>query len=583
MKTPALHTFSILKTRIKLAGLLQITSFVAGLIFLVVSFKTEAQEKPLISGMSTEQKVGQTMIWTFAGTSFSKVTEDMLTRYPLGALIAFSRNIKTTSQIAKFNLDVQKFAARKLKVPLFLMIDQEGGTVTRVKVGTPLPSALAVGRMHNAQFVESYAHTNAELLLALGFNVNLSPVMDMSNPNVNSFISNRVFGSEPEDVTELSLAYAKGLAEAGMIPTAKHFPGHGGMVNDSHLKAAMKTATLEELEQRDLMPFMQFAGTKYPKAIMMAHMRLPNVDASNVPATYSHKIIHEILREKYGYTGLVITDDLEMGGASLSEDLGERAVRAFIAGNDMLMLAGPPKNQKRAFAAMVEAVNTGRISEERLNESVERILSAKASMRKSPVKLENNKSLEIKTRLEALSREIMEKNFKDALKSKTSLWPVTKKSTRVVVLANDRRFYAAFKRHFKGKTDYKVLTPETLIDAEAEIADDRRAITVFYASGGKTAKWLKSLNSDLRAKVIVVNCNNPGKIEDPAGFAGVLNINSYSPESGEWLAKELNKPAAEPDLRQPATTAGEQEEDDASPGNPGFGDTRESAAASEEP
>lgn len=509
--------------------------------------------------MSVQEKVGQTMIWTFAGTSFSKQTEDMLTRYPLGALIAFSRNIKSTSQIAKFNADAQKFASKKIKAPLFMMIDQEGGTVTRVKVGTPLPSALAVGQMQNAQFVESYAHTNAELLMALGFNVNLSPVMDMSNPNSNSFISNRVFGSEPEDVTELSLAYAKGLASAGMIPTAKHFPGHGGMVNDSHLKAAKKMATLEELEQRDLMPFMQYAGAKYPKAMMMAHLALPNVDATGLPATYSQKIIQEILRNKYGYNGLVLTDDLEMGGASISDDLGERAIRAFLAGNDMLMLAGHPRNQKLAFEAMMTAVKSGRISEERLNESVARILEAKSTLRKPLVQVEDKKSREIKTKLEALSREIMQKNFKDAVKAKTSLWPVLDKKSRVVVLASDRRFYASFKRTFHGKTDFQTLNPETILQAAAEIADDRRAVAVFYASGSKTAKWLVQLSPELRAKVIVVNCNNPGKIEDQSGFAAVLNINSYSPESGEWLAKELNTPPLEPDIRNPATAGVELE------------------------
>lgn len=514
--------------------------------------------------MSVEQKVGQTMIWTFAGTSFSEQTEEILSKYQLGALIAFSRNIMTISQIAKFNLQAQRFAAKKLKAPLFLMIDQEGGTVTRVKVGTPLPSALAVGRMQNAQYVESYAQTNSDLLAAIGFNVNLSPVMDMSNPNTNSFISNRVFGSDPEDVTELSLAYARGIAAAGMIPTAKHFPGHGGMVNDSHVKAAKKLASLEELEHRDLMPFMQYAKEKFPKAMMMAHISLPNIDPTGVPATYSQKIIQDILRTKYGYTGLILTDDLEMGGASISEDLGERAVRAFLAGNDMVMLAGPPKNQRRAFEAMVAAVKSGRITPERLNESVARILEAKNQLRKPLFNIGEKKSREIKTKLEALSREIMQKNFKDALKSKTSQWPATEKNTRVVVLASDRRFYASFKRQFKGRADFKTLTPETIDESTAEIADERRMLAVYYASGSKTAKWLAQLSADLRAKVIVVNCNNPGKIEDPSGFLSVLNINSYSPESGEWLAHALNvPPPTEPEFRTPATA--HHEEDDASP------------------
>ena len=501
--------------------------------------------------MTIEEKVGQTMIWTFAGTSFSAQTQEMLRRYQLGALIAFSRNIKSNSGIAKFNLEAQKFASRKLKAPLMLMIDQEGGTVTRVRVGTPLPSALALGRMQNAQFVENYAQTNAELLTALGFNVNLAPVMDMSNPSSNSFISNRVFGADPEDVTELSLAYAKGLSLGGMIPTAKHFPGHGGMVNDSHVKTAKKLATLEELEKKDLMPFMRYAGQSYPRALMMAHMTLPNIDASGVPATYSSKIIQEILREKYEYKGLVITDDLEMGGASVSPDLGERAVRAFLAGNDMLMLAGHPRNQRKAFEAMVAAVKTGRIPMDRLNESVARILEVKAQLKKPLLQVEEKKSIDIKTKLEALSREIMRKNFKEAVKSKSSQWPAIDSDTQVMVLSSDRRFYASFKRQFKGKTDFRSLSPETLDRAANEIADKRSAMAVFYASGSKTAKWLDQLSPELRAKIIVVNCNNPGKIEDQSGFLDVLSINSHSPEAGGWLADELNLPS---DIRTPANS-----------------------------
>jgi beta-N-acetylhexosaminidase len=531
---------------------LQISSFVAGILCLVLSPTTQAQDKQPIDTMTVEEKVGQTMIWTFAGTSFSAQTQEILQRYQLGALIAFSRNIKSTSGVAKFNLEAQKFAARKLKAPLLLMVDQEGGTVTRVRVGTPLPSALALGRMQNAQFVESYAQTNAELLAALGFNVNLAPVMDMSNPSSNSFISNRVFGADAEDVTELSLAYAKGISLGGMIPTAKHFPGHGGMVNDSHVKAAKKIATLEELENKDLMPFMRYANQTYPKALMMAHMALPNIDASGVPATYSSKIIQEVLREKYDYKGLVITDDLEMGGASISPDLGERAVRAFLAGNDMVMLAGHPRNQRRAFEAMVAAVKIGRIPMDRLNQSVARILETKTQIKKPLLRVDEKKSLDIKTKLEALSREIMLKNFKEAIKSKTSQWPTVDGDTRVVVLSSDRRFYAAFKRQFKGKADFRDLSPETIDQAAAEIADDRRSMALFYASGGKTAKWLTQLSPELRAKVIVINCNNPGKIEDPSGFLSVLNINSQSPESGGWVADELN---ATSDIRTPATAA----------------------------
>lgn len=498
--------------------------------------------------MTVEEKVGQTMIWTFAGTSFSPQIRDMLQAYRPGALIAFSRNIKSPQQIARFNFEAQRFAASKLKSPLFLMIDQEGGSVTRVKIRTPLPSALALGQLQNAQFIESFAETSGELLATLGFNVNLAPVMDISQPNSDSFISNRSFGSNPEEVSDLSMAYARGLSAAGLIPSAKHFPGHGGLVADSHIRTPTKLSSLEELESRDLIPFKEFIGASFPRAIMTAHLALPNVDATGTPATYSFKIIHDLLREKYGYQGLVMTDDLEMGGASVSQDIGERTVRAFLAGNDMLMLAGPPKNQRKAFQAMVAAVKSGRISEDRLNESVARILETKKLSVKKSFHFEKNKSLEIRSRLEALSREIMHKNFQDAIKSKTSQWPEIQSQTDVLVMASDPRFFRSFKNKFKGQAHFFPLTPTSLQNAEQKMKQASYSLFVFYASGNKTAKWLTRLNNDLRANMIVVNCNNPEKI-DETGFLNVLNINSASPESGEWLARSLNRPMR---LRQPA-------------------------------
>ncbi len=547
-----MHGLSIPKLRITLERCLQISSFVAFALLLALGPLTHAQTKSPIEAMTIEQKVGQLMIWTFSGTQWTKQTEDILSKYQLGALIAFSRNIKSSKQIALFNSQVQNFAHKKLKAPLLLMIDQEGGTVTRVRVGTPIPSALALGRMQNAAFTESYARINADLLATLGFNVNLAPVMDISNPDTDSFMANRVFGDNPEQVTESSMAVARGINAAGMLPAAKHFPGHGGMVKDSHRSMPKKLATIEELEQRDLLPFLEYIKAGFPRAIMMAHLSLPNIDSSGVPATYSRLVIQDLLRGKYGYTGLIITDDLEMNGASVSPDLGERAVRAFLAGNDMLMLAGPPKNQRIAFESMVAAVKTGRIPKERLNESVARILEIKGQIKPMKLKFEEQKSHEIKTKIEAMSREVMKKNFSDAVDGKTSQLPQFNKSGHVTVFASDARFARHFRDKFPGRTKFIRLTPESLANVSAEISDERIGAAIFYASGAKTAKWINSLGEDLRAKTLVINCNNAGKLQNQKGFMSVLNINSPSPESGEWLAEALSPPA---ELRVPAANA----------------------------
>lgn len=538
---------------------LNFSSFVACVFCLVFGPQTFAQTLATrLEKMSVEEKVGQVMIWTFAGHTLSPPTKKMLTKYKPGALIAFSRNITSPAQIAKFNSQAQAFSLKKSKVPLLLMVDQEGGSVTRVKIGTPLPSALAVSKMGDTKFIEEYAKTNAELLATLGFNMNLAPVMDLSNPTLDTFMANRSFGDDPQSVSDTAMAYARGLAAGGLLPTAKHFPGHGGSVADSHHGSATKPATVEELQARDWVPFQNFSRGDFPKAVMMAHLALPEVDPSGVPATYSAVLIKDYLRDQLGFNGLVITDDLEMGGASISADMGERAVRAFLAGSDMLMLAGHFKNQKRAFESMVAAVKSGRIAQERLDESVRRIFEIKDRPRFAKNLFQEKSSKEIGIRLEGLSKKIMHKNLKNALDSKTSQWPQVDGEKKVLVMTSDRRFYNHFSENLNGKASLMKLSPSTMDMAGAEIMKPEYSLIVYYASGSQTAKWLLGLSPELRTKIIVVNCNHPGKVEAQETYLSVLNLNSPSPEAGRWLARELSAPplGPPPDLRKPAESNG---------------------------
>lgn len=512
--------------------------------------QTPQTAQDLANKMNTEQKVGQVMIWSFLGTEYTSQLDETLTRYQPGALILFRRNITGNAQVAKLNGDLQRAAQKKLKSPLFLMIDQEGGVVTRVRVGTPIPSALALGKVSDATLIENFARTKGDMLSALGFNVNLAPVMDISNPDKDSFIGNRTFGDDPTTVTDFSMAYSKGLNAAGIVPTGKHFPGHGGTITDSHQAVPRKESTADELEGRDFIPFKKFSESSYPRFVMMAHLSLPNVDPQGVPATYSPVIIKEHLRDKLGFNGVIVTDDLEMLGAAISPNVGERAVRAFLAGNDMLMLAGSPRNQRLAFRAMLQAVNDGRISRDRLNESVVRILEAKSQLKLSPAKIDERKALLAARKLEVLSRDVMQKNFKTAMEGRRE-WPEMKPDTRAVVFSSTRGFFMNFEKFFKGKSKLYPLTPNTIDGVADELANEKVQLAVFYASGSKTARWLSNLTPALKAKLIVVNCNHSGEVEDQESFLSVLNLNSHSPESGMWLAQELNKPPPPPPVEAP--------------------------------
>jgi len=504
--------------------------------------------------MTLRQKVGQVFIWTYSGTQLSPIMQSWLERYQPGALIVFSHNIQSPKQIAAFNSQLQRLASFKMKAPLFLMIDQEGGVVTRLKTSVALPSALAVGKMGDVEFIQKFGKANASVLHDVGFNLDLAPVLDISDPNKDSFIGNRAFGNDPENVAKITSAYSAGVAEGGMIPTAKHFPGHGGVVQDSHHTIPRKLATYDELEDRDLVPFQEFADSEFPRAMIVAHLALPNVDPSGVPATFSKVLIQDHLRGDMQFDGLVITDDLEMGGASVEGDIGERAIKAFLAGDDMLMVAGPPQHQRRAFDAILNAVTAGKITEARLNESVGRILNYKSELKIGPFTYDDKKTHEDIAALETMSRQVLRKNFRLSMAGKTASWPDVTPNTEALVFSADRFFYESFKEGFAGQASFYQLTPDTLERAERLIASPKFHFVVFYASGAQTAHWLAHLPEGLRRKVIVVNVNNSGELEEQKSFMSVLNINSRNPEAGFSLGEAMSSP----DFRQPAgaTSAG---------------------------
>jgi len=508
---------------------------------------TNAESKiPALEELTLEQKVGQLMIWSFSGRELSPSVRHAVTQFQPGALVLFRRNIKSSRQILKLNQDLQNAALRSNKLPLFLMVDQEGGVVTRVRIPTPIPSALALGKTEDSAFIESFARAQADLLRALGFNVNLAPVLDVSDPTKDSFIGSRTFGKEPSRVAELGVAYARGMNAGGVIPTAKHFPGHGGLSGDSHRELPLKTALLEELKLRDFIPFASFAREDYPRFIMMAHIAIPALEDEKTPATYSKALIEGQLRGELNYQGLVITDDLEMHGASIHSSIGERAVRAFLAGNDMIMLTGQPKNQQAAFQALLDAARSGRISSERLDASLTRILHAKSVMSAPPTSYRKVASLI--RRLEVLSREVMQKNFKSAFHNTMIRFPALDDAKVVTVFASSPRFHRLFRDAFLGKTRSYSLSPKSLSGALPLLKNAQ--LGVFYVSGTTTAKFLNQLSPDLRKKLIVINSIQPGIVKNPQDYISVLNMNSSSPESGQWLAESLNTEG----LRTPGTT-----------------------------
>ena len=262
----------------------------------------------------------------------------------------------------------------KAKVPLLLASDFEGGVWSRLQGGTELGNQMLVGATESAELAEAMGRVTGEEARALGFHWVFAPVLDVnSNPN-NPIINVRSFGEDPKLVSKLGRAFARGVRQSGLLSCGKHFPGHGDVDSDSHLELPTVPGDRERLMRVELAPF-RAAAADGLESVMTGHLAVPGLgEDAKVPATLSHKILHDVLRDELGFTGLVVTDALEMGGVKNAFAPGEVAVRALLAGADVLLM---PPDPLAARQAVVDAVTSGRVPMARLDDAVRRILAAK--------------------------------------------------------------------------------------------------------------------------------------------------------------------------------------------------------------
>ena len=333
----------------------------------------------LIAHMSIEQKVGQLIVVGFEGTRINADIKSNISQHFVGGVTLFARNIQSPRQLARLTTYLQKLTQEtEHRIPLFIATDQEGGWVARLKTGaTVLPGNMALGAARSAELAEQAGKITAIELAAVGINLNFAPVMDVNNNPRNPVIDRRSFGEGPDLVSRLGSAYIKGLQQNGVLATAKHFPGHGDTTVDSHTDLPTVSHDVERIRAIELKPFRAVIEAKVA-AIMTAHIVFSTLDA-DCPATLSRPILTDLLREELGFDGLIITDDMEMKAIDRRYRTGEAVVMAIAAGADMVLTLWTYQNQLEVFDALVSAVKSGRISEDRINQSVERILKYKTA------------------------------------------------------------------------------------------------------------------------------------------------------------------------------------------------------------
>lgn len=344
----------------------------------------EVELAAILADMTTEEKVAQLFFVTpealtgisGAATVAGQTTKDAFAEYPVGGILYMGQNLVSPEQVRQMLARMQEISLERLGLPVLLGVDEEGGSVARISGNSAFP----IGPFPDAVSLDGdparAAEIGAELgayLYSLGFNLDFAPVADvLTNPD-NTAVRTRAYSSDPEVVCTMCAAFSGALTDAGVLPCYKHFPGHGATAADSHQGFAGSDRSLEELRACELLPFRDAVQRGIPM-IMVGHITLPQVTGAEVPASLSSELITGLLREELSYEGVVITDALNMGAITQYYTAGEAAVQAILAGNDMLLFAG---DLPEAYQSVLEAVESGEISMERLDASVLRILRLK--------------------------------------------------------------------------------------------------------------------------------------------------------------------------------------------------------------
>lgn len=356
---------------------------------------TEAPTEPdplvlQLEAMTLEEKVGQLFMVTPGTlglpqikapmealsqeqlTQMENAIREIFAKYPVGGIVQFAADLYSPEQITAYNALLQRAA----EIPLFLGIDEEGGTVARLANHSAfdLPqyqSAGAVGASGNPEDALKMGQTIGAYLGEYGFNMDFAPVADVNtNPN-NPVIGNRSFSSHCNVAGQMAKAMAEGLEEQGIVPVFKHFPGHGDTAQDSHEEVAYSHKTLEELQACEFIPF---SGLTENQCVMVGHIALPEVTGDMTPATLSSEIVTGLLREKLGFRGLILTDSMVMEAITDNYSSAEASLLALEAGCQIIL---QPADFPSAFDGVVEAVEAGDFPEEQLNAVVLQILRFK--------------------------------------------------------------------------------------------------------------------------------------------------------------------------------------------------------------
>jgi len=365
------------------------------------------------SSLTLEQQIGQFFFIGLPGTELDDVTRELLLEVQPGGVIIFGRNVAGPEQLRALTDGVREL----LPTCPLIGIDQEGGLVDRLrKIFTPMPSARTIRQHGDLAAARALGRITGEVLRMLGFSLNFAPVMSIMTDDrdlLSNGLYSRSYGRSPGEVLGYTTVYMRGLQGTGMLGCLKHFPGIGAGEVDSHEEMPIVKLSHDDLIAQDLAPYIELFQRRDDRVrcVMVSHGGFPNINIKEEttggllePASLNYAIVTELLREELGYQHLIVTDDLEMGAIARHCEIEDAAVRAFMAGDDMVLICADPDKIRRGYHSLLSAARDGKLPQFRLESSLKRIAAIKA-MAASPLPLD----LE---RFQTLSEEINNLNSK---------------------------------------------------------------------------------------------------------------------------------------------------------------------------
>jgi beta-N-acetylhexosaminidase len=505
----------------------------------------------LLERMTGEEVLAQTFMLGWVGADPSPLIMEWIAKRRIGGVKIFGWNTEDTERLVKAVGSLQRTAlASPLAVPLLVATDQEGGWIRHVKGATSeTPGNMAIGASGFPRDAYLSGFYIGREIAALGVNMNFAPTVDLyTNPD-SILIGPRAFGRDPVKTAVLGAAFAKGLAAAGVIATAKHYPGHGDTSLDSHGVLPQIDATFDVLWERELVPYRMLAKEKIP-AIMSGHLAFPRTPAGYEPASLSRWFLTELLRGKIGYEGLIITDDLLMNGASASAgSLSRAARRALEAGNDVIMLSKTPTLDDPVWTNLMEAYRREPKFRSRVRDAARRVLSLKiASLRGENVPPFVPDPKDVAKRVPDVEGEaffldlavrsvtLIEGEERKSDARTADVFPLLNEKAGVVLLAGQfEEFFVAGRAAYPGAAQFRFsYAPSDRASAAEKAAllrNAREADTIIFCLANPASLELLQALRPLGKRVIAFSVLSPVYLDRVPWVNGAVAVYSYSPPS----------------------------------------------------